>query len=53
MYYLEDPYELYDLYTQAEVSNTVPQGWVNNAVKTDPIGAWIIKNPNLCPKMAA
>ncbi len=50
MYYLEDPYELYDLYTQAEVSNTVPQGWVNNAVKTDPTGAWIIKNPNLLPE---
>ncbi len=49
MYYLEDPYELYDLYSQDEVSNTVPQGWVDNAVKTDPTGAWIIKNANLLP----
>ena len=49
MYYLEDPYELYELFTQDEVSNTVPQGWVNNAVKTDPTGAWRIKNPDLLP----
>ena len=28
----------------------MPQGWVNNAVKTDPTGAWIIKNPNLLPE---
>lgn len=49
MYYLEDPYELFDLYTQSDVSNAVPQSWVNNAVKTDPTGAWIIKNPNLLP----
>lgn len=49
MYYLEDPYELYELYTQQDVSNFVPQGWVNNAVKTAPNGSWIIKNANLLP----
>lgn len=49
MYYLADPYDLYELYTQEDVSSTVPAGWVNNAIKTDPTGAWIIKNPNLLP----
>ena len=49
MYYLDDPYEVYDLYTQADVSSHVPSAWVNNAIKTDPTGAWRIKNANLLP----
>ena len=28
----------------------MPQGWVNNAVMTDPSGAWIINNGNFLPE---
>jgi hypothetical protein len=50
MYYLEDPYELYDLYTETDLSANVPPGWVNNAIKTDATGAWLIKMPMLLPE---
>lgn len=50
MYFINDPYELYELYTEDDLGPNVPQGYVNNAVKTDPTGAWIIKNPQLLPK---
>lgn len=49
MYYLDDPYEVFELYAQSDVSNSVPPGWVNNAIKTSPNGAWMVKNPNLLP----
>lgn len=50
MYYIADPYELYDLYTQADASPNVPAGWINNAIKTSPQGGWIIKTPGLLPE---
>ncbi len=50
MYYLEDPYELYDLFTPDDVSPNIPEGWVNNAIKTTPSGQWIIKTPGLLPE---
>ncbi len=43
MFYLDNPYDIYDLYTDADVSANVPESWVNNAIKTDPSGAWLIK----------
>lgn len=46
-YYLEDPYDIYNLYTSADTS--VPPGWVNNAIKTT-AGAWQIRYPELLPK---
>jgi hypothetical protein len=52
MYYLIDPYELYDLYTEADASPNVPAGWINNAIKTNPYGQWMIKpgSESLLPK---
>lgn len=50
MYYLADPYDLFELYSEDDVSSIVPQGWVNNAIKTDPSGAWLIKTPSLLPE---
>ena len=49
MYFLTDPYELYDIYDESNIGDN-PVGWINNAIRTDPSGAWIIKNPNLLPK---
>lgn len=49
MYYLADPYELYDIFSSHDIG-VFPQGWVDNAIKTDGSGAWMIKNPNLLPK---
>ncbi len=49
MYYLSDPYELFDIYSAQDVG-VLPQGWINNAIKTDGSGAWMIRNPNLLPK---
>ena len=49
MYYLHDPYELYKIYDQNNIG-AMPQGWVNNAVMTDPSGAWIINNGNFLPE---
>ncbi|MDP2172793.1 MAG: hypothetical protein Q8J62_03375, partial [Candidatus Cloacimonadaceae bacterium] len=50
MYYLHDPYELYALYTPADAGPNVPNGWINNAIKTNPSGAWLIAAPLLLPK---
>jgi hypothetical protein len=50
MCYLENPYDLYDLYTEADVSDNVPEGWVNNAIKTNTTGRWLIKTPALLPQ---
>lgn len=49
MYYVVDPYLLYDLYT-AENIGTRPRGWIDNAIRTDPSGAWLIKAPALLPE---
>ncbi|MGC9362543.1 MAG: hypothetical protein ACP5F3_06410, partial [Candidatus Syntrophosphaera sp.] len=50
MYYLEDPYDLFDLFTADDVSPNIPEGWVNNAIKTTPSGEWLIKAPQLLPE---
>ncbi len=50
MYYIADPYDLYDLYSEADASPTIPAGWINNAIKTDSRGAWMIKTPALLPE---
>jgi len=49
MYYLTDPRELYEIYDEDSIGN-LPEGWVDNAIVTDPAGAWIIQNPNLLPE---
>lgn len=49
MHYLADPYSLYDVYTAQNIGN-LPSGWINNAIRTDPSGAWIIKYPGLLPE---
>jgi hypothetical protein len=46
-YFLENPYDIYDLYTNADTG--IPSGWVNNAIKTT-AGAWQIRYPALLPK---
>ncbi|MCL1827445.1 MAG: cell surface protein SprA, partial [Candidatus Cloacimonetes bacterium] len=40
-YYLFNPEDLYELYSE---SDNVPAGWVNNAIKTDALGAWIVNH---------
>jgi hypothetical protein len=49
MYYLADPYDLYQVYDESNIGS-LPQGWINNAIATDPAGAWIINNANLLPE---
>jgi len=49
MYYVTDPYDLYDIYSEQTIGN-LPPGWVNNAIRTDPSGAWIIQYPGLLPE---
>jgi hypothetical protein len=49
MYYVTDPYSLYDLYTADNIGN-LPRGWIDNAIRTDPSGAWLIKAPFLLPE---
>ncbi|MFA6909826.1 MAG: hypothetical protein WCQ59_01720 [Candidatus Cloacimonadaceae bacterium] len=49
MYYICDPYELYDIYDESNIGDN-PPGWINNAIRTDGSGAWFIKNPDLLPK---
>lgn len=49
MYYLSDPFDLYEIYDETNIGS-LPLGWVNNAIVTDPAGAWIIKNANLLPE---
>ncbi|HNX36766.1 MAG TPA: hypothetical protein PL124_00295 [Candidatus Cloacimonadota bacterium] len=50
MYYIADPYELYDLYEADDMGPNVPTGYLNNAIKTNSRGAWLIKNPGLLPQ---
>ena len=45
MYYLHDPYQLYQLKT----GSNIPPGWVNNAIETAPDGSWIV-NENFLPE---
>jgi len=47
MFYLWDPYQLYQLYGSGD--GGVPAGWRDNAIKTSPSGAWLIRNPDLLP----
>ena len=49
MYYLHDPYELYQIYDESNIGS-MPGGWLNNAVMTDPAGAWKINNGNFLPE---
>ncbi|MCB5254612.1 MAG: hypothetical protein LHW58_03110, partial [Candidatus Cloacimonetes bacterium] len=49
MYYLHDPYELYEIYDESNIG-AMPRGWINNAVMTDPSGAWMINNANFLPE---
>ncbi|MBM4403571.1 MAG: hypothetical protein FJ042_04190 [Candidatus Cloacimonetes bacterium] len=49
MYFLTDPYDLLALYTDDDIGNLVPLGWINNAIKTSPAGEWLIRSPNLLP----
>ncbi len=49
MYFLADPYDLYDIYGIDDQGDLVPSGWIDNAIKTDLTGAWLIKNDNLLP----
>ena len=44
MYYLHDPYQLYQLKT----GSNIPPGWVNNAIDTAPDGSWLV-NENYLP----
>lgn len=49
MYYIAEPYDLYDIYDETNIGNN-PHGWINNAIRTDPAGAWLIKNPGMLPE---
>lgn len=44
MYYLHDPYQLYQLKT----GTNIPPGWINNAIETAPDGSWMV-NVNFLP----
>ncbi len=49
MYYIADPYDLYDIYGVDDQGDLVPSGWIGNAIKTDITGAWMLNNANLLP----
>jgi len=52
-YFIADPYLLYELYTEVDiVSDGLPEGWANNAIKTASDGSWYISNSgqNLLPQ---
>ncbi len=50
MYYIADPYELFDLYEAEDMTPNVPPGYLHNAIKTNSRGNWIIKTPGLLPE---
>jgi motility/secretion related protein SprA len=53
-YFIDDPDELYELYTQADSGSAgFYSGFANNAVKTDASGAWLIKSPQLLPDIGS
>lgn len=53
-YFIDEPDELYELYTAADSGSAgYYQGYSNNAIKTDPSGAWIIKAPQLLPDVGS
>ena len=39
-----------DVFAFYDDNDSVPEGWVDNAIKTDPLGAWIVENPLILPK---
>lgn len=47
MYYLTNPYKLYQIYSQGDAG--IPEGWKNNAIITDASGAWLIAAPDSLP----
>ena len=47
MYYLVNPYKLYMIYAPGDAG--IPNGWRNNAIMTDPSGAWLIAAPDSLP----
>jgi len=51
MYFIEDPYLLYQMYSDLDGVEGVdyPMGWKNNAIK-DSLGAWVVVSPNFLPK---
>ncbi len=49
MYYIADPYDLFEIYGIDDQGDLVPNGWIGNAIKTDITGAWLLKSPNLLP----
>ncbi len=50
-YFIDDPYQLYDIYTEAEVAADplLPASYANNAIKVGDNGGWTIKNSYLLP----
>jgi len=47
MFYLEKPQDLYQLYEEGDPD--CKTGYANNAIRTAPDGAWLIKEPMLLP----
>ena len=47
MFYLERPEDLYQLYQEDDPD--CKKGYENNAIRTSPSGAWLIKEPMLLP----
>ena len=43
-FYFLDPHDLYILYQEGDMhnGNPIPPGWVNNAIKTGPLGEWYV-----------
>lgn len=52
-YFIDDPDALYSLYTEADGLSEEKAGWINNAVKTDASGSWIVKSPQLLPDIGS
>ncbi|MBN2461330.1 MAG: cell surface protein SprA [Candidatus Cloacimonetes bacterium] len=52
IFYIDDPQLLYDLYGPEDTmkdGSPLPASWIDNAIKTDDNGAWIIPNPQFLP----
>jgi len=47
MYFLDDPNELFAIFGEEDMGDLIPLGWKNNAIKTDPTGAWYSKFSDL------
>jgi len=48
VFYIDNPYDLYEVYTQSDAPENFPE-WANNAFKLDDHGKWVIKAPGLLP----